>query len=174
MPSLPRDRKGDGVGTLTQPDIGALLEQAGCQPRGNHRHDCAQCGGKRTVTHSEEAFYCHRCQWKGNVITLAKELGVYQRIPSPEYKEFCRKRERARDAAQRLYAAAKRRRFELLEELHSLNRIEAGAHHAGPSDTAWNGLALVYSERPTIETELDRLEGGSAGELVKLLVECPL
>lgn len=157
------------MGALVQADIGTLLEQAGANPRGN-RHDCPKCGGLRTVTNSVEAFYCHRCQWKGNTVTLAKELGIYRRRPSAEYREFCQKRERARDAAQRLHAAAKARRFELYQELRGLGRVEAGAHRAGPTEAAWNALAMVYRQRPIVEQELEQLESGDAETALQCLI----
>ncbi|MGH9403916.1 MAG: hypothetical protein ACRD2P_17680 [Terriglobia bacterium] len=156
------------MGALVQADIGALLEQAGAHPRGN-RHDCPKCGGLRTVTHSEEVFFCHKCQWKGNVVGLEKELGIYRRIPSAQYREFCRKRERAHEAAARLYVEVHSRRMELLDDLHSLARLEALAHDAGPTEAAWDSLALVYSERPVIEAELDAIESATAQEALELL-----
>src|SRR5438093_10811719 len=89
--------EGGGMGALTQSEIAALLETGGADPRGKGQ-DCAKCGGVRTVTHTDEVFYCHKCEWKGNTFTLAKELGVYRRLPSAEYRELCRTRELAREA----------------------------------------------------------------------------
>jgi len=159
------------MGTVAvQSDILELLETAGARPRGN-RHDCPKCGGLRTVTHTEECFYCHKCGWKGNGISLAKELGIHRRIPSPEYRELCRTRERAHDAAERLYRAAKARRFELYDRLRILARVEAGAHRAGLSETAWRALAMAHREQPAIEAELDRLGSGNAGTVLECLSE---
>lgn len=100
--------------TVTEPkyDVPALLELSGAPPRGN-RHDCPKCGGFRTVTHTAEYFYCHRCRWKGNALTLAKELGVYRRLSSAEWRELRERREQA-DAEARIKAeqsAAQARRL---------------------------------------------------------------
>lgn len=156
------------MATVAEYEITDLLEQAGCHPRGN-RHDCPKCGGLRTVAHSAEAFFCHRCQWKGNAVTLEKELGVYQRITSAEYQELRRRRDRAHDAALGLYSVVHQRQLDLRDDLRTLGHIELGAHRAGPSETVWNALGMVYSERPVIESELDLLESGNAGTVLECL-----
>ncbi len=159
----------DSVTVTAQPGVVELLEQAGAHPRGN-RHDCPKCGGFRTVAHSEEAFYCHKCQWKGNAVTLQKELGIYQRLPSAEYRELSRKRERAHEAALRLYRAAHAHQLELREELRSLGRAELVAHEAGPDDpSAWDILGAVYQARPEIERKLDLLETGTVEQIISEL-----
>jgi putative DNA primase/helicase len=100
------------MSTVVQYEIGALLEMVGARPRGN-RHDCPKGRGLRTATHSAEAFYCHKCGWKGNAVTLEKGLGIYRHLTSAEYKEIrCRhepsnregeaKRRERQDAACRL------------------------------------------------------------------------
>ena len=144
--------------TVIQPGVEELLEQAGARPRGN-RHDCPKCRGLRTVTHTAEAFFCHKCQWTGNVTTLEKELGIYRRLPSAEYREQLRKRDRAHEAARRLSAAAHRRQLELRARLRELGQSELVAHDAGPDDPrTWEILSQVYAERPVIEHDLDDLE----------------
>jgi putative DNA primase/helicase len=99
------------MSTPTQFDLGTLLEKAGGRPHGN-RFDCPKCGGLRTVSHTDELYYCHKCQWKGNTVSLAKELGLYQRLPPAEYREFQRTRELAheveRDKETRKHAEARR------------------------------------------------------------------
>lgn len=156
------------MSAIIQPDIAELLEQAGARPRGN-RHDCPKCGGSRTITHTDETFFCHRCQWKGNTVTLAKELGIYQRLPSAEYRRLRQKRERAHEAALKLYSLAHNHQLELREELRSLGRLEILAHDAGPTEEAWNVLATVYAERPKIEAELDVLESGDPSAVLERL-----
>ena len=148
-------------------DLPALLEQSGAHPRGN-RHDCPRCGGRRTLTHTDEVFYCHKCQWKGNTATLAKELGVYRPLPSTEYREVQQKRERADRAARTLYQHLTARRFELLEDLRGLGKLELSAHRAGADHpAAWSALALVYRERPTLLAQLAVLENWGAAHLVR-------
>ena len=36
-----------------------LLERAGCTLRSRNRADCPQCGGRRTLSFTEELFCCH-------------------------------------------------------------------------------------------------------------------
>ena len=154
-------------------DLPALLEMSGARPRGN-RHDCPRCGGLRTVTHTPECFYCHKCQWKGNAVTLAKELGRDRRVCSAEYRELCQNGERADRAARDLYERAKARRFELLEELHTMNRLEWQVRDAGPDHpVTWDALALVHRRRPVVLAELTILENFGAAELLRSVSASP-
>ena len=100
----------------SQYDLRALLELGGARPRAS-RHDCPRCGGRRTLTHTDEVFYCHRCQWKGNTATLACELGLARRLSLAEARELRHKHEQADTAARALYERVKARRFRLLDEL---------------------------------------------------------
>jgi ribosomal protein L37AE/L43A len=149
-------------------NIGELLEQAGARPRGN-RHDCPACGGVRTIAHADDVFYCHKCQWKGNTITLAKELGVFRRLSPEEYRQLQQNREHADRAARALYERVRERRFELLDSLRDLNMLAAVARKAGPSEAAWDSLALVYSERPALLAELTAFENCRAADLLRFL-----
>jgi hypothetical protein len=148
-------------------EISLLLEQAGNHPRGN-RHDCSKCGGRRTITHTAEVFYCHKCTWTGNTITLAGELGLTREwLPRNEYIRRRQQRERADRLAHVFYNQARQQCFALLDELHAVNRLEGQAHQAGPDHPAtWGALALVYSETAKIEAELDFLENASARDLL--------
>jgi hypothetical protein len=77
---------------------------------------------------------------------------VYGCIVSPELHAA---RERANHAATALYARLKKRRFALLDELHSLSGFEVKAHEAGVSHPAtWGALALVYAQRSVLLAEL--------------------
>ena len=81
-----------------------------------------------------------------------------------------RRRELADRAARTLYDRIRARRFELLDELHGLNRLELRALEAGPDHPAtWDALALVYRERPGVLAELAILENGAAADLLRFL-----
>lgn len=147
--------------SAVQTHIGSLLEIAGARIRGRSRADCPRCKRFRAISFTSETFFCHGidCGWKGNTVSLEKELGIYRRIPSAEYRELRRRSERAHEAAVRLYSAAHSRQLELREELRLLGRAELRAHEAGPDDPdSWEILAYVYQLRPTIERELEALE----------------
>src|SRR5439155_6592446 len=75
-----------------------LLEHAGARLVSNRRANCPRCGTKRTVSYTDEVFNCHHagCDFKGNVFTLAKELGLAQRIPHSEIQRQRREREHVR------------------------------------------------------------------------------
>src|SRR5581483_3464656 len=69
-----------------------LLIQAGARLRSAKRADCPRCGGKRTISFTDETFFCHHadCGWSGNVITLARELGT--ELPRLADEELFRQR----------------------------------------------------------------------------------
>jgi hypothetical protein len=161
------------MNAAAQYGITPLLETAGARIRGRNRADCPECGRPRAVSFNESAFCCHGidCNFRGGIGTLRERLGLRREwLPKPEYIRQCRNRERARDAAERLYAAAKARRFELYDKLQSLAQIEIGVHKAGLTNPAWNGLALVYQQRPRLLAELTILENASAPDLVRFLI----
>lgn len=133
-----------------------LLEQAGAQSRGS-RFDCPKCEGQRTITHTEECFYCHKCQWKGNVVTLARELGIHDVRTDEEKRRSREERERTREAAWRLYAAFDSRRRVLVSELSYLRSLEKMAHEGGPSKASWESLEFVYRKWRKAESGLDSL-----------------
>jgi hypothetical protein len=101
---------------------------------------------------------------------LAKELGIYRRLSSAEYQKLRQRRERAHEAAERLYAAVRVRRFELYDELRSLSPIETVAHLAGlEHPAAWDALETAYRNRPALLAELSILENCGAPDLVRFL-----
>jgi hypothetical protein len=64
----------------------------------------------------------------------------------------------------------KARRFELLEEIHDLDCIEAAAHAGGPDKPeVWEALACVYGRRPAAIAELSFIENAQ-DEKVSLLL----
>lgn len=153
-----------------------LLTRAGARICGR-RADCPKCKRQRTVSFDESrgVYHCHGagCNFSGGAAKLAREQGLTTRLTANEYREVCQNRQRADRAARVLYERVKARRFELQEELHALNRIEAGAHDAGPTDAVWDALARVYAERPALLVELATLENGGAADLVRFLSADP-
>lgn len=101
---------------------------------------------------------------------MAKERGLLQRATPAEYTRQRRERERADDLAGRLYQQVKTQRFELLDELHMLNRLESSANDAGPdAENAWDELTEVYSKRGPILAELAILENCGAAHVIRFL-----
>jgi hypothetical protein len=157
-----------------QSGIAELLEMAGARPRGARRSDCPECGGRRTVAVDEERglFCCHYvpCAFSGGIATLRERLGLRREwLPRADYLRVRREREQIREAARRLCHAVHFRRMELLDLIHSLNRLEALAHDAGPSDATWESLALAYRGRAPLMAELLVLECAGAADMVGFL-----
>ncbi|MGA2631353.1 MAG: hypothetical protein ABSG54_14235 [Terriglobia bacterium] len=117
-------------------------------------------------------FNCHHagCDFHGSTGTLARELGLARELSGAEYRELRQNRERADRAAWALYERAKARRFELLEELRGLGRLEAKASVAGVNHLAtWDTLALAHGRRPALLAELAILENCGAADLILFL-----
>ena len=85
-----------------QYDVPELLRRAGVTLRSRNRADCPKCGKRRTVSYATEVFYCHHtgCNFQGNIITLARELGLLKPLSPHEAQELRRMREHARRAAE--------------------------------------------------------------------------
>ena len=112
----------------TQYDISQLLMRAGATLRGNHRADCPKCGKRRTVSYATEVFYCHHtgCNFQGNIITLARELGLLKPLSPREAQELGRTRERARRAAEQISYRLRERSMVLQAEHRELLDINYG------------------------------------------------
>jgi len=150
-----------------------LLATAGARIRGRNRADCPKCKRQRTVSFDESrgVYHCHGagCDFSGGAAKLAREQGLTTRLTVAEYRAICQERERADRAARALYEGVKARRFELLDRLHDLNRLESSAHGAGLTEAALATLATVYRERPGILAELAVLENCGAADLARFL-----
>jgi len=159
-------------------ELAELLERAGARIRGHNRADCPRCKRQRAVSFDESkgVYHCHGqgCDFFGGTRNLARELGLYQRLSLAEYRQHRRSHERADRAARALYDRTKARRFEVLDELDGLNRLELQAHDAGTDHRAtWGALAWVYAERPGVLAELAILENLGAAELLRFVSASP-
>ena len=105
-----------------------LLTRAGATLRGRNRADCPRCHRKRTVSYTEELYFCHHvgCDFRGNSITLAKQLGLLHALSPREARELRRTTERARWAAEELSFRLRERRLTLQEEHRQLLDILYG------------------------------------------------
>jgi hypothetical protein len=142
-----------------------LLERAGATLRGRNRADCPLCGGRRTVSYSEEVYCCHRagCEFRGNAVTLARHLGLMtSRFSRAEAGAYHRQREEAQAAADYALQRLRAERRELYEACRSLRRIRgrAGDTLRMPTEDikSWTALAYVDRELPRVEAALAILE----------------
>ncbi len=151
-----------------------LLARTGARIRGRGRADCPKCKRQRSVSFEESrgVYHCHGqgCDFSGGAVKLARELGLARQLSGAEYRELRQNHELADRAARVLYKRVRARRFELLQELRELGRLELEAHEAGLGHAAtWDTLALVYPERPALLAELTILEERSAADLIRFL-----
>jgi hypothetical protein len=121
---------------------------------------------------SKGVYHCHGagCDFSGGAMRLARDLGLARQLSGAEYRELGQNRERANHAALVLYERVRARRFELMEELRGLGRLEVGAHEAGLDHPAtWDALEIVYRDRLAILAELAILENCVAADLLRFL-----
>jgi hypothetical protein len=136
-----------------------LLEFTGCTLRGRGRSDCVWCKGRRTISYSDEVFFCHRCGAKGNRVTLARDIGLSTRkLSSTESQDLLLKIKRAEEAARvfmERVRAARQLRANLHVSLLNLRDAALNCLRTSPeNEQAWSRLAFVYNELPRVRAEL--------------------
>jgi hypothetical protein len=149
-----------------------LLTRAGAVIRSRTRADCPRCKRQRAINFDESkgVYHCHGagCDFSGGSAKLARDLGLARTLSRQERGQLHQQYESADRAARVLYARVKARRFELLQELRWLGRIEWQADQAGMDHHGtWDALALVYRQRPGLLAELAILENWGAADLVQ-------
>lgn len=149
----------------TVPAMPELLQRAGYRLRSNTRADCIHCSGHSvaTVAFTNEPAYCHRCAWKSNSTTLAKELGLFADDPQS-------RTQRRREAREIVKFRATIERFELWrnerirhysQKLRQLGRsaaiaLDVLAVHPECAD-AWDALARFCHQEGELNRMLDFL-----------------
>lgn len=129
-----------------------LLEAAGFRVRGATRADCAHCEGhsRGTVAFTVEVAFCHRCQWRANALTLARELGLLSANPemASQCREEARRRARLDTEIKRFDAWREGRIREVSNRHRSLSRVAIKASDVltrfPDSEDAWDVLARFY------------------------------
>ena len=141
-----------------------LLICAGATLRGRNRADCPRCKARRTVSYNGEVFCCHHvgCDFRGNSVTLAKELGLLRRLSPAEYERQHLESEEAERLARFLVAKRRERRWQLQARHRQLLGIKVAAIERlerDPDDeSAWAALALVYRQLPDVQDALENLD----------------
>jgi ribosomal protein L37AE/L43A len=157
----------------------ALLERAGATLRSRSRADCPRCGGKRTISHTDEVFYCHHagCEFTGSALTLAKELGLAPERSADERRQFAQLRKRAHEKAGLVYQRVKARRWKLYDTHQNLLTIWTNAREAlgenPQNSTAWAGLAFAQSRLDEVRAALLLLEDGPFPDVLAFLNAAP-
>ncbi len=154
-------------------DMPFLLERYGARLVGRNRADCPQCGGWRTISYTDEVFFCHRCGFKGNRITLAKQLGLTQRLSPSEYRAQVEHWTWAKEKARGLLPRLRARRLELYEAHRSLLstiftasvRLRANVE----DEAAWSELSIAYEQIDQVRAELLFLEEAHAQRILEFL-----
>jgi ribosomal protein L37AE/L43A len=163
--------------SVTAVDYGLadLLQRAGAQIRGRNRADCPRCGGRQTVSFTEELFCCHHaaCDFKGNTFTLARELGLARRLSAAEGRALRLERERAEAAAEAFLVRIRGARVDLSALHIELLNLQDQAHESLKANhddgAAWETLAYIYTELPRVRAELALLSEGTFGERIAWL-----
>jgi hypothetical protein len=146
-------------------NLRSLLERAGFRLRGWTRADCAHCEGhsRGTVSFTNEVAFCHRCKWRANTFTLARDLGVL-RGDNQVVSAF------REEAQRRAHVEAEIKRFEawrgaLIREVSDRYRALSKAGLAAQEvlrespdcPEAWNQLAQFYEAVAQLSAAFDWL-----------------
>jgi len=142
-----------------------LLEKAGFVVRGVNRADCIHCQGhsRGTVAFTNEVAFCHRCKWRANVVTLAREAGLLHcDSPStPAIRATVRRRQRLELKVQRFEAWRDRQIRSVSDRYRCLSRAASRAVQVLPRfpecETAWDALAHFYHAESHLSAMFDWL-----------------
>ena len=159
----------------THYELPDLLVRAGATLRGRNRADCPRCGKRRTVSYATEVFHCHHtgCNFRGNTITLARELGLLKRLSAKEAQELRVEREQALTVALWTTQCVRERR----QELYQFHRDLLGIYHGSvmrlsknrQDEIGWSCLAYFYKQIPAVRAELNLLEEAPPLERIRYL-----
>lgn len=149
-------RNSDSINSIpSTANLPELLERAGFRIRGR-RADCLHCEGHShlTVSFTDEVAYCHRCAWKTNARTLARELGL---PVAPETRDHRERRARAALFSAWLntcHTILTRRLWRLLKRANLAKMVLAQYPDCEP---AWGALAAFYHNEALLMGALDLL-----------------
>lgn len=155
-----------------------LLGRMGSTLRNGNRADCPLCGGRRTISYTEEVFFCHHagCDFRGNIVTLVKRLGLARRFSRGEALAHQRDRDEARAAAEYARRRIKAERHALYEAHRSLLTIRGQAEQRlrkEPDEAlAWGALACVNARLPQVKASLAILEDAPIPTRLDFLNAC--
>lgn len=146
-------------------DTRSLLERAGFRIRGAARADCIHCEGhsRGTVAFTAEVAYCHRCKWRANIVTLARDVGLLR--DNSETASALRE-----EARLRIRLVAEIKPFEAWREARiravsdPYRSLSRAAIHASSvlakflaCEEAWNALARFYHAEAQLPAAFDWL-----------------
>jgi hypothetical protein len=150
--------------SVSLPPMIELLQKAGFRIRGK-RADCAHCNGHSlgTVAFSSELAFCHRCNWKANTATLARELGLFSN--DPRMQEAFRRERSRRESQEAVIGAFERWRQARIREVsdryRALSRTAVLAENVlrefPGCEEAWDVLARFYDAEAQLSGAFDWL-----------------
>lgn len=160
----------------SSPAMPELLERSGFRLRGPKRADCAHCTGhsRGTVSYTAEVAYCHRCGWRGNITTLARQpkVGADPRVratpgSSPRLPDGGRHtglplQDKQHRAMLQDFAAWREAQITALSDrLYALHRCARHAHNVlrkfPDCEAAWDALKRLADEEAELYRALDFL-----------------
>jgi hypothetical protein len=146
-------------------DMRSLLERAGFQLRGPTRADCAHCEGhsRGTVAFTIQVAFCHRCKWRANSVTLARELGLLQGHPQTVsvFREEAQRRARLEAEVSPFEVWREARIREVSARYRLLSKTNTCAAEVvvkfPDCDEAWDALARFYHAEAKLSSAFDWL-----------------
>jgi hypothetical protein len=146
-------------------EMRSLLEQAGFSIRGATRADCIHCAGhsRGTVSFTVEVAFCHRCKWRANIVTLARELGLIQSHPQAisAFREEARRRAQFDSQIKPFEAWREAKIREVSDRYRALSSAAVQAESVLRKflgcEQAWDALARFYHAEAQLSAAFDWL-----------------
>jgi hypothetical protein len=146
-------------------DMRSLLERAGFRLRGSTRADCAHCEGhsRGTVSFTSEVAFCHRCNWRANTLTLARDLGVLRgdNQVASVFREEARRRAHLDAEINRFEAWRGAMIREVSDRYRALSKAAVTAEEvlreSPECDEAWHHLAQFHGSVAQLSAAFDWL-----------------
>jgi hypothetical protein len=146
-------------------EMRSLLERAGFTVRGATRADCIHCTGRSrgTVSFTPEVAFCHRCNWRANFVTMARESGLPQMgvAAATEFPEEMRRRTRLQNEVKHFEVWRDDRTRDISYHFHGLSRTAVRAaqmlSRIPDGEEAWNALARFYHAEAQLSAAFDWL-----------------
>ncbi len=147
------------------PPMNDLLVRAKFLIRSAKRADCARCTGhsRGTVSYTEEVAFCHRCAWKANVATLARELGLLGNDPAicAQLRTEAHRRARFEQPLNSFEGWREVRIRRISDQYHALSRAAVRAAAvlwlSPECEPAWDTLARLYQSEARLSAAFDFL-----------------
>ncbi len=161
------------MSTAIEYELTDLLRRRGAVPPryGRGKWTCPRCHRTTlSVNESSGLYNCFHagCDFRGNALTLARELGLARRLSPTEARALRLEKDQAERAASAFMVQVRAARFGLAAVHIELLNLRDQAHERlktnHDDEAAWRDLAYIYNELPPVKAALLLLSEGRIGD----------